>query len=297
MNRQPEFAIHDFRSSSTHNSSLSVYGQTKTSKIPRFSRRHFSILGGMLALLLAGCEANKTIKGVAVFSNEVQEKLSSIGFSLSKDIVQSCKRTKAQEFQISEELFPIDPKSGKRVFILDQQIEALCLTDTATSATKSYEASHRLITEYIAVLGKLAGADLPVFDSQAKALVPALQGMPNLSDEQSKATVDAGGALARILFRVFGEGFQKAKLASTMESSDAPLRTIVTSYANSIKEHYMNGLLASEMISVNAFYGIPLSNSIKPTTSPVLIGINPFITVSLTRLFLSERQEVGKRSR
>jgi len=252
-------------------------------------------MAGLLAILTTSCGANSDIEDIAKFTKQTQSDLISISPVLVSDISESCKRTQTFALPTGEKLFQEDPNTGKMIFLVDKQIKTLCITPEMKTATESYKAGHKIISNYIITLGKLAGAKLPNFDPEMKALVPALGGMPFITDKDSKATVDAGGSIATILFRVFGEGYQRSQIISTMAAADQPLQVIAMNYGNSITSYYTNGLLDTEMLAVTAFYGNPLENARKPTTSPVLLGINPFVTTSLTRSLVAERQELIKR--
>lgn len=253
------------------------------------------VISGFLAILSSSCAANSGIEDVAKFSKQAKADIMSVSPALVNDISESCKRTQALQLPTGEKLFQEDPNTGRLIFLIDKNIQSRCATKEMKKATDSYKSGHILIANYIATIGKLAGANLPIFDTQMQALVPALGGLPFIADKDSKATVDAGGSIATILFRVFGEGFQRSQLISTMSAADLPLQVIAMNYGNSITNYYMNGLLETEMLAVTAFYGNPLDNARRPTTSPVLLGINPFITTSLTRSLVAERQEVNKR--
>jgi len=250
---------------------------------------------GLLAMLVASCGSNPNIEAVAKFSENTKSEISSISPALVSDIAESCKRTQVLALPTGEKLFQEDPETRSIVFLIDKQIKTRCITKEMTTATESYKAGHKVISRYIAAIGKLAGANIPIFDSEMKVLVPALGGMPFITDKDSKATVEAGGAIATILFRILGEGFQKSQLIASMTSADQPLQVVAMNYGDSINRYYIKGLLETEMLAVTAFYGNPLENARSLTTSPVLLGINPFITTSLTRSLVAERQEVNKR--
>jgi hypothetical protein len=253
------------------------------------------VASGLLTILVAGCSSNSEIAAVGKFSEKTKAEINSVGPALVSDISESCKRSQAWALPTGERLFQEDPESRKLVFLIDKRARERCDTNEMTAATNSYKAGHKVISRYITAIGKLAGADIPVFDDELKSLIPALGGMPFIPDKDAKATVEAGGSIANILFRIIGEGFQRSKLISSMASADKPLEVVVTNYTDSINRYYINGLLESEMLAVTAFYGNPLDIARRTTTSPVLLVINPFLTANLTRSLVVERQEIAKR--
>jgi hypothetical protein len=253
------------------------------------------VASGLLTTLVAGCGSNSEIAAVGKFSEKTKAEINSIGPALVSDISESCKRSQAWALPTGEKLFQEDPESRKLVFLLDKKARERCDTKEMTAATDSYKAGHKVISRYIAAIGKLAGADIPVFDDEMKSLVPALGGMPFIPDKDTKATVEAGGSIANILFRIIGEGFQRSKLVSSMASADKPLEVVATNYTDSINRYYINGLLETEMLAATAFYGNPLDIVRRTTNSPVLLVINPFLTANLTRSLVVERQEIAKR--
>jgi hypothetical protein len=255
-----------------------------------------SIAGTAIATMaLIGCGKDSSIEAVAKFSERIKPQIDATAPVLINDINGSCARTQIIQLPAGEELFTKDKSTGKTVFLFDQNIKTHCSSNEIREATAAFESAHAIISNYILIIGKLAGSDIASYDSEVSSLVPAIAGLPFVSDKETKDAVEAGGSIAKILTRIIAQGYQKAQLRSAISSADLPLKIMAKNYSIAIDQYYKNGLLETELLAVNAFYGLPLRSARRISTSPFLIGINPFIVTSLTGTLATEREAVMKR--
>lgn len=247
------------------------------------------VAAACLAVSLTGCSQDPAVKEVASFSESILPRFKAIAPQLAQDIKTSCGRLQAVRLPTNKPLF----QGGK--FVLDEAIVTNCSSQFQADAISAFIASNTLIYNYLLTIGKLADAKVASIDTEMTALVDAIGKLPVVSQPEINEAVGAAGAISKILVRTLTQGYQKSQLRSVMTSTDLPLREVSKIYTSSLDRYYTQGILSTELIAVNAFYGTPVQVMTQQTTNPFLLTLKPLFTPALTKSLLAEREAVAKR--
>jgi hypothetical protein len=199
------------------------------------SDRGYGVAGLLLFALLvgaAGCANLAAIQDFAAVSSESAAYTKLVGEYVESPIRQ-------KRYQPPAEHPRLDRMAADRA----AQREALLLR-------------HRLIREYMDVLGQLAADEAVVYDREVNALGRAAREATFLNAQET----DAFAAVTRVLLRAAADGWRRRQLAELIEGANAPFQTVTTSLRAIVVQGF-GGDAQNERVAIDRFYRTVVAES------------------------------------
>jgi len=191
-----------------------------------------SIVAGGVLCLLSGCVNLASVRSFADLSAEAASYT-----DIVKDYPKSVIRLGTYAPAAQQATFE------KREKIRQQQEKALL-------------AMHAVLTTYMSNLGRLASDDFVEFDESAISLAAGFKAVGVISEKE----ITAAKSIIGLLGKAAADGYRRAKLAATIETSNADVQVIVNCLHDFVSKDYVASL-ADEKLAIKTAYNDVLGHN------------------------------------
>ena len=186
------------------------------------SKNKLFLVNIFVCALIGGCANLADIRQFSALSADAT------GYTqLTDDYVTAPSRMKAYSFVKGDEQFRADQDN----------------TSKARAGQKvKLELYHKVLTDYMAALGGLAGADVTNYNTQIKSLTSAATAAGYLQSANAQAV----NSIADVIAEGLTDAYRQRKLANIIERSDAPLQVILADMKTIVSTEFPSDLANEE---------------------------------------------------